>query len=288
NLALLTSLHRSHIATIPYENICLHYSSERYASLDADSLLDRIISKQRGGYCMELNMIFHLLLGRLGFQTYMTGARLGQDCGDGEAFSGWRHSIIVVIIPGSGSEPPARYMVDVGFGGDGPVLPIPLIHDTTLPNLGTQEMRLTFGPIERLSSAPPEVQPHLWSYWTRNTKEHAWRRQFCFSLLEFTSEDFKVINHFASTHEESIQTKKLMVVKFLADSNGTSRSVGDCRITGKLILVNETLKINTGGRSKILRVCSTEEERVDVLKDHFDISIDEKERCCIAGSPVEL
>ncbi|KAF4550182.1 Hypothetical protein D9617_18g033730 [Elsinoe fawcettii] len=320
NLVLLTVLFRNHIAAIPYENLCLHYSRERYVSLDSSSLLDRIVSRRRGGYCMELNMIFYLLLRRIGFQAYMTGARLGQDPESGQAFTGWRHSIIIVSIPGSDAASPANYMVDVGFGGDGPITPIPLVHNIPLPNLGSQETRLTFGAIPDLSPSSPDMQPNLWSYWTRNSSQHPWRRQFCFSLLEFTLEDFKVMSYFASTHKESVQTRKLMVVKFLSDQQrrpsqdlrtqlsrvDSATSVNDsqmfsrsqkkfqrqesrgCRITGKLILIDDTLKINHGGRSQVLQVCSTEEERIAVLKDHFDITVKESEQQSISGSPVEL
>lgn len=90
NLALLASLLCKHITAVPYENLCLHYSRERDVSLDCRPLLDRIINRRRGGYCMELNMIFFFLLRRLGFHAYMTGARLSQQGIRGQAFTGWR------------------------------------------------------------------------------------------------------------------------------------------------------------------------------------------------------
>ncbi|PNS16906.1 Translation initiation factor IF-2 [Sphaceloma murrayae] len=266
-------------------------------------------------------MLFYFLLKRLGFQVFMTGARLGQDPASGQAFTGWRHSVIIVTLSNAAGAS-AQYLVDVGFGGDGPVLPLALVAENIMPNLGTQETRLTYGAIEGLSSTSTDLQPRLWSYWTRNSSAHSWRRQFCFSLLEFTLEDFKVMSYFASTHKESIQTKKLMVVKFLSDLRTSEkkrvtaqlersdsgvevdsyetgfaswedrkqrrRRHRGCQITGKLILVDDTLKINEGGRTRTLQVCATEEERLAVLRDEFGITVQESEKRSITGSPIEL
>lgn len=126
------------------------------------------------------------------------------------------------------------------------------------------------------------------------------------------------MSYFASTHKESIQTKKLMVVKFLSESSARTeysscesatrspskhsnhifgrsdqvpshkRGPNDDCIAGKLILVDDTLKINTGSKTQVLKVCTTEEERVTVLETAFDIIVQEYERSSIRGSPVEL
>lgn len=126
------------------------------------------------------------------------------------------------------------------------------------------------------------------------------------------------MNYFASTHKESIQTRKLMVVKFLSESSARTdysscdsltrspskhpdhifgpsdqvpshkRGPNDDCIAGKLILVDDTLKLNTGSKTQILKVCTTEEERVAVLETAFGIIVQEYERSSIRGSPVEL
>ena len=58
-----------------------------------------------------------------------------------------------------------QYMVDVGYGGDGPTIPLPLIADTVTPNIGTQELRLLYGNVPGLS----DRRKDLWTYQFRNS-----------------------------------------------------------------------------------------------------------------------
>jgi len=91
--AFLKALHVHTISTIPYENLTLHYSSGRQISIDPLHSFQKIIGdgRGRGGYCMEVSILFNHILRGLGFRAYTAGVRIrmrqnGVPSGD---FIGW-------------------------------------------------------------------------------------------------------------------------------------------------------------------------------------------------------
>ena len=98
-LPFLTALMRFQLAKIPFENLVLHYSDHREASLDADELFDSMVGSKsnRGGHCLQLNSFFGNVLRSLGFDVITSAARVNTDCQaiassssyQGSAFNGW-------------------------------------------------------------------------------------------------------------------------------------------------------------------------------------------------------
>lgn len=157
SLYLLKTLHTHMLITCPYENLSLHYSSNatnRRIDIDPQAVFHKIVTANagRGGYCLELAILYNHVLRGLGFDTYTTGVRTrprvdGIPQGD---FPGWCHivSIVTLSAPSSSNDEEEqqqqqRYVVDVAFGGDGPTAPLPLIEgDGSLhQNLGAQQVR---------------------------------------------------------------------------------------------------------------------------------------------------
>ena len=89
--AYLIKLQRHHLPTVPFENLCLHYSSHHTVSLDPDVLYEKIVVMGRGGYCMEVNCFFGIVLRSLGFDIYNGGARVNGDAVGqaGTGYLGW-------------------------------------------------------------------------------------------------------------------------------------------------------------------------------------------------------
>lgn len=171
DLALLAALQRHHLASIPFENLALHYSTDREISFEPPAIYEKFITKRRGGYCMEQNLFFNYMLRGLGFKAYCAGARvrkreLGVPIGD---YMGWSHIVNIVTLESSrGLE---RYMVDVGYGGDGPTKPLPLMSSSVTRNLGKQEMKLDYENID--SNVDPGQR--LWVYKVRNHEMDFWK-----------------------------------------------------------------------------------------------------------------
>jgi len=89
----LTALHVHQISAIPYENLILHYSKEHAVSLDPQKVYQKIVTdaRGRGGYCMELSLLFNRVLRGLGFRAYTAGVRIRPRVGGvpGGAYIGW-------------------------------------------------------------------------------------------------------------------------------------------------------------------------------------------------------
>jgi N-hydroxyarylamine O-acetyltransferase len=105
--AALRALHRAHQLSVPFENLSIHLSEP--ISLDQDKLLDKIVTRRRGGFCYELNGAFGLLLRALGADVVLVAARVYGGNGLGPPFD---HLALLVRLP-DGTGP---WLADVGFG----------------------------------------------------------------------------------------------------------------------------------------------------------------------------
>jgi N-hydroxyarylamine O-acetyltransferase len=114
-LATLTALHRTHLLSIPYENLDIHLGS--YLSVDPEKIFDKIVTRHRGGWCYEMNGLFSWALREIGFDvTLMSSDVRDEFVGDGSAGD---HLVLRVMLD------QRPYLVDVGFG-NGILEPIPL------------------------------------------------------------------------------------------------------------------------------------------------------------------
>lgn len=115
DLDFLSELTRRHVATFAFSSVGCRLGDE--LPLDLESLFDRIVVRRRGGYCFEQNGLFFEVLEELGFAVELCLARViyNQD-----THPGLTHRNSIVDLGGR------RYVADVGFGGDGPRVPVPL------------------------------------------------------------------------------------------------------------------------------------------------------------------
>ncbi|MBR5337975.1 MAG: arylamine N-acetyltransferase [Lachnospiraceae bacterium] len=66
---------RAHQCSIPFEDLECNYLKKR-VYIDQESLFDKIIKRNRGGYCFELNTLFKDFLVELGFDAYSVFCRV--------------------------------------------------------------------------------------------------------------------------------------------------------------------------------------------------------------------
>ncbi|RYP02172.1 hypothetical protein DL764_005923 [Monosporascus ibericus] len=260
------------ISTVPYDNLSLHYNPTHSISIDPQHLFQKMVANKRGrgGYSMEIAILYNHMLVGLGFDAYTVGVRTRpriQGVPEGD-FPGWVH--IVTFPDGS------KYHVDVGFGGDGATLPLPLIEELAHRNLGTQEIRLVrdWMPTQRKRTE----EAKLWIYQYRNSPESAWNSFYAFAELEFTQADFEVINWWTSHNPGFYQALTMLLIKFLRREGEN----GQQEICGKLVLVNGLVKENLSARTRLVQECKTE-ERIEALDKYFGIRLTEEERLGIRG-----
>ncbi|ROV95166.1 hypothetical protein VMCG_08554 [Cytospora schulzeri] len=309
NAESLTLLHRLQICSIPYENLSLHYDHRHANDIDPQALYEKFVSPRgRGGYCFETSVFWLNILRGLGFTAYHSQAtiRLRDGPVPRGDFVGPRHVVTIVEF-----EVGSRWMTDVGFGGDGPTAPLPLIdapEDGQYPvhrNLGTQEVRITRGPLPGTFARGGKGNK-VWFYEYRNRPAEEWSRYYAFGDHEATSWDLECANYWVSTHPESFQRKQILVVKFFrATSEGTQDVCGEVggatnaegrdeeripglEIAGKIMLAGSMLKKNMGGKTEQVDNCRTEGERVQALKNHFGITLSDEEEEGITGFETAL
>ena len=111
----LRALHLAHVLAVPFENLDGYRGVP--VSLEPADLFAKIVTARRGGYCFELNGLFSLLLEAMGFEVTRLIARVRYGAKPPYPRS---HQVLVVTVSG---EP---WLVDVGFGGNGLLEPMPL------------------------------------------------------------------------------------------------------------------------------------------------------------------
>lgn len=268
-LRYLSLLQKQHLVHIPFENLTLHYSAHRQISIHPDELFNKIIGDNngRGGYCMENNGLLNILLSSLGFSIYSAGGRVF----DSGKWTGWSHMVNFVTIGET------KYHVDVGFGAEGPVCPMPLDHTGTVkPHIVPSEARLQWRNIQ--DNTDPNQR--LWVYEYRRDKYSEWEPKYAYTELEYLPQDYAVMNYFTSTSPRTFFTRVTVVEKKLVGADG--------ELAGNLILMGNSLKWRVNGHKEKEIEFSNETDRLDSLEKHFGIRFGQVQREGIRGLPSEI
>lgn len=194
------------------------------------------------------------------------------------------HIIHIVHLPDG-----QKFALDVAFGGDGPTTPLPMVDNKpppTIQNLGAQQVRIVHDIMskQRLHTAK------VWIYQYRNGEDREWNSYYSFPDMEFFQEDFEVMNWWTCTR--TLHCRTVLAVKFLRGEGTT----GLCRdededevpIVGKIMLVNDTVKVNTGGRTRTIYTFHSEEGRLQALQTYFGIRLTREEAGGIHEWPTAL
>lgn len=125
DLPTLQELHRLHLQQIPYENVDVF--CHQPVKLDRETLTQKLLLRQRGGYCFEQNGLFLMVLTELGFNCRANLARVHRNRPEP---GGRTHQINLVELDGQ------TWVCDVGFGGSGFRRPLLLQNELESEQLG--------------------------------------------------------------------------------------------------------------------------------------------------------
>ena len=89
---------------VPFEDLDVHLGRE--IALDLPRIYAKVVRDRRGGFCYELNALFHWLLTEIGFAAELVSARI---YGEGTYGPPFDHMSIVVRVGGG-------WLADVGYG----------------------------------------------------------------------------------------------------------------------------------------------------------------------------
>ncbi|KIV94803.1 hypothetical protein PV10_02535 [Exophiala mesophila] len=276
-LAALSTLQLRQIAAVHWGNVALHYSHHRTLALDPDSLFHKIVERKFGGYCMENNAFFSTILRSLGYQIYVSGARISNALmghADPDGFAGWQHEVILVIIDGQ------KYLVDVGLGGGCPVHPIPLDKSTSQSYDTTPGSSVR---VVRRNIASHTTDQQVWVLELSNTTTNTWSAAYCFTEVEWLPQDFEIINFNTSQSPRSWFTYRVILVRLVIDEETRTKALGS------IMLMDHKFERRLGdGKKELLLEAKTEEERVQGLRQWFGIILRPEEERGIRALASEI
>jgi N-hydroxyarylamine O-acetyltransferase len=180
----LEGLHLAHATHIPFENLDIFL--KRPIRLDLESLLAKLVHGGRGGYCFEQNLLLLAVLQKLGFSVTALAARVRYRA---QRILPRTHMLLLVQVDGG------RWIADVGFGGEGLLLPIPFGSRQT-----TRQFIWTYRVIEEAGQ------------WViQSLRNEAWVDLYAFTLEPQLLADYEMANYYTSTHPDSRFVQTLTV-----------------------------------------------------------------------------
>ncbi len=196
DLDTIAALMRAHMVGIPFENLDVLLG--RGVRVDLDSVCAKLVDSKRGGYCFEHSTLFRAALEHIGFAPLSHSARV--ILMTPRHASPRTHMFLSVVLDGT------TYVLDPGFGGHGPLVPLPLVEDQEVCD-GPDAHRFTRRDGEwQLEARIGGVMTPLW-----------------ISTLEPENPvDFAMGNHFTATWPESPFVQRLMLRALTPDGRRVS------------------------------------------------------------------
>ncbi len=228
----MARLHHAHFYSIPFENFDILLG--RGIDLDPRAVFNKLVLKNRGGYCFELNGLFLQALLSLGFTARALLARVhltGIPSGRG-------HQLQLISIDGR------DWLAEVGFGGNSPRMPIPMELGSPVTMDG-QTVRLTNG---------GDLGTML-----QVLKDGEWKDLYSFELSHIVPGDIAYANHYTSTSPDT----------FFTFSRVAARPITG----GEITLLDWTLTITDNGRKQV-HTLPDSPVYLDAVKTHFGIELD--------------
>ncbi|KAH7172932.1 hypothetical protein DER46DRAFT_213037 [Fusarium sp. MPI-SDFR-AT-0072] len=275
-LPLLQAITRYHTCNVPFENLVLHYDPHKIVTLDPAELYTKIVTRRRGGRCMENNIFLGTALRSLGYEVRNCGGRVSRAMSpypevrknQSATYDGWNHMLLLVLL---GDE---WYGVDVGMGSMGPNLPFPLQDGFETLSIAPREIRIQKRSISETHATDPSHGTQVWCYdvcYNPAENEKIWTPVYCFTETEFLPQDYEVMSWFTSTNPRSFFTRYITCTKMIMDED---KDV----IIGNLTLFKDTVRETIGSDRKVVKKFVTEEERTKGLVEIFDVNLTEEEK----------
>ena len=207
--ATLARLQEAHVTSVPFETLAIvgdPYGPREGEGviLELQHLYNKIVERERGGYCFELNGLFHWLLAKIGFDVDRVAARV---LTDGQARPPANHLVNVVELD-------QRYVVDVGTGPPQLREPLPL-HGSPQTDALRNSSRIT-----EADRPDADYRDDL-----RTPDDNEWTPRYVFDDISRDLNYFAATNHFLQTAPESPFTGTLSVA--LSTNTGYRKLSGE-------------------------------------------------------------
>jgi N-hydroxyarylamine O-acetyltransferase len=227
----LARLHAAHACAIPFENVDVLLGP--LPALSPAALQDKMVTRRRGGYCYEQNGLLHLALAAAGFAVR---ARLARVLFNRPAPGPRSHQFLVVTIAGR------DWLADVGFGGPGLFLPMPV----------------ETGRVDAQHGTRFRLQRHD-EYGTvlQRARDDGWMDLYAFADEACLPVDIEMANYFTGTAPQSPFRRTLVCVRPTPDGRATLRGA--------------RLSLFHGGGTEDSRLLGSVDELGMALAAHFGL-----------------
>jgi len=199
DIATVAEMMRCQLFTVPFEN--LDVQAGKIVSLVPEEIFEKIVCRNRGGYCYEVNGLFAMALETLGIPYQLVAAR--------PMFYPARrpktHMALVVTLNNE------EWLCDLGFGSYGIRAPM---------RLGSLNVQIKQDYDAFMLSKISDRE-----YLLRALVDGEWENQYAFDLSPQEWIDFMPANYLNSTHPDAIFVQKLLIV--LHDKAGRKVLLGD-------------------------------------------------------------
>lgn len=235
DLAGLIELQELHTENIPFENLDIIVG--RKILLNHQHLFDKVILKERGGYCFELNILYAELLKWVGFSPKPVLGRVWLSNPKGTPPR--NHLAHLVELNGK------TYVTDVGFGGL--ITRFPLDINISSP----------INDKDGLVRVIPFTDGQLM---IQRKTDKGWMNQYSFDNMDISPEDIAISNYYMSTHPDSHLIYH--------------RIVGRNTTDGRLGLFNNKLTTRKGIIRDHSRRIKFGQEWIDTIQNQFSLTLD--------------
>lgn len=230
----LCTLVRAQSLAIPFEN--LDVLAGIPIRLDRAAIVDKILTRGRGGYCYELNGLMVQALEAAGFEVVSLLSRVSYQRPVPGPLT---HQVLLVVCEGE------RWLVDVGFGGPGLIEPAPFDERAIFEQAGAR-FRL-------LEEADGDL--HL-----QRENNGKWVDLYRIVQIKTHPADLEMSNHFVSTYPRSPFLNRFMCHRPTED--GVWR-IDDCEL--KHLDTNQNLMRRTRLRNH--------DDLLRVMRETFQIEL---------------
>lgn len=227
---VLRALHEAHLMSVPFENLNIAHGVP--VVLDKAALYAKVVDRNRGGFCYELNGLFSDLLIALGFNVTLLSA--GVYHANGKTFGPeFDHLTLLVQLE-------ERWLADVGFG-------VGFRHPLLLDSRDEQPQANDSYKLE---------QEDAFVLLTRCQPGEDWRPAYRFQVIPRRFEEFQSMCVFHSTSKESPFSKHTLVMMDSPD--------------GRIEIMDTTYTLTRSNGEKVERHLDRESYH-RVMQDKFGI-----------------
>jgi N-hydroxyarylamine O-acetyltransferase len=238
DLETLRELQCKHAFAIPFETLDIH--NQIPIILQINSLYQKVIRDNRGGYCYELNILFHRLLNLCGFEVHLVAGRLHH--ANNRYGREFEHMALIVKVNGH------HWLVDVGYG-DFSLVPLAIA-----PGEIQGDGRNFYQIID-----PVVVDGRSYlgvAKW--NASKQDFKIDYIFTLTPRELPDFYGMNEFHQTSPESHFARSLICTMPTPE--------------GRITLINNKL-IRKEKDKRQVKIIQSEEQRDKILEKYFHMDM---------------